>query len=133
MENDTVIEQAYEQVKKGFPVRLVAHKLRLDYRELFKLLKKRGYKSDYNYDYFISWLLEKESDEFKAEFNNLIEKVDFKKLVVVPQYLFISIYIFLKNKEDEHNRINGLLYAFNISPPTWRKYKHEIIKTQVIK
>ena len=127
--HNVIIEQAYEQIMKGFPARLVAYKSQIDYRELFKLMKKRKYKPDNDYSYFISWLLENENDKFKEDFNNIIKKADYIKTFVVPQYLFISVYIFLKHNETyKKNTINLLLQAFNMSAQTWARYKKEIIK-----
>ncbi len=125
----TDIETAYAQIEKGFPARLVAHKFGIDYRELFKLERKRKHRQDDNFNYFCSWLLENENEEFKTKFNNILNSTDFKHLSVIPQYWFISIYICLKHKEDsKKNKIYLLLDAFGISSPTWRKYKKEILK-----
>ena len=129
---DKIIEEAYAQVEAGFPARLVADRLGIDYRELFKLERKRRKHVNDNFDNLLSWLMEKETYEFKTKFKNAINKVDYKTLSVIPQYWFMCIYIFLKNKEDKKNTVYGLLEDFSISPPTWRKYRKEILKIKVV-
>ena len=127
MRKDT-LEKAYEAIENGFPARLVACRFKIDYRELFKLERKRKHKQE-NFDYFCSWLLKNENEEFKTKFSNITNTTDFKRLPVIPQYWFIAIYIYLKHKEDDKkNKIYLLLDTFSISSPTWRKYKKEILK-----
>ena len=128
---DKILEQAYAKIEEGFPARFVADRLGIDYRELFKLERKRKKRIDDNFDNFLTWLLKNESSEFKTSFQNIINKVDYKKLSisVIPQYWFMAVYIFLKNKENrKENKIGELYGNFNISEPTWRKYRKEILR-----
>lgn len=126
-EAEDIMEKAYEKIEQGFPARFVASRSGIDCRKLFKLERERKHNLNVNFDNFISWLLENESDEFKTKFDDIMNKVDYRYLTI-PQYWFISIYIFLKNKENRGNKIYELLFNFNISAPTWRKYKKEILK-----
>ena len=127
---DKVFEQAYAKIEEGFPARLVAYKMGLDYRELFKLERKRKKRVNDNFDNFCEWLIKNESDGFKTEFQSIMRKADYKKshTSIIPQYWFISIYIFLKHKENKKNRLEDLYSNFGISEPTWRRYKKEILK-----
>ena len=127
---DKIIEQAYAKIEEGFPVRFVAKRTGIDYRILFKMEKKRNRRVNDDFSNFCAWLLENESSQFKAEFNNIINKVNYKELSisVVPQYWFISIYIFLKHKENKENKFIDLYPNFSITEPTFRKYRKEILK-----
>lgn len=125
---DEIIEQAYSKIEDGFPARLIADRFNIDYRVLFKLERKRKKKVNEDFSDFCEWLTENESNIFKQNFRNLINKIDYKKLSLIPQYWFISVYIFLKNKENKKNRIGDLYANFKISEVTWRKYKKEILK-----
>ena len=127
---DEIIEQAYAKIEEGFPARLVAHQTGVDYRKLFKLERERKKGVNDNFDNFCSWLLKNESSGFKTKFQNVVNKVDYKTLPIslIPQYLFISVYILLKNKENRKYKIGALYRGFHISEPTWIRYKKEILK-----